>query len=241
VWLAGLKPRNDAPGSATRSALAEGGVWLAELTPDHIAAITRDDADAQAMTATGIRWWVVAALREEGRLLGLLHLGTRDARGKPSPELLELIGAIAGRAASGLARVQLVAQLERTRRRLEGILDVLAEAVTVHDAAGRLVYANDAAVRLLGSTDRDDVLRAEPGALVERFAMYREDGSPLGVDDLPGHRLLAGLDAPPALTRSVHLASGVERWLLTKATLLDDEERLAVNIIEDVTADHRAP
>ena len=56
-------------------------------------------------------------------------------------------------------------------------------------------------------------------------------------DDLPSSRLLAGLDAPPLLTRSVHRASGRESWLLTKATLLDDGgELLAVNIIEDVTS-----
>jgi anti-sigma regulatory factor (Ser/Thr protein kinase)/PAS domain-containing protein len=240
AWLAGLEPIHDAPGSATLGAMTDGGVRLAELTPEHIARVTTNPADAEAMAATGIRWWAVAALREDDRLLGLLHLGTRAVRGRPSPELLELIGAIAERASRGLARVQLVAQLERTRHRLEGILDVLAEAVTVHDSAGRLVYANDAAVRLLGATSRDEVLRADPSELAGRFEMFRADGSPLGVDELPGHRLLAGLDAHPTLTRSVHLETGAERWLLTKATLLDDEVRLAVNIIEDVTEDHRA-
>ncbi len=56
-------------------------------------------------------------------------------------------------------------------------------------------------------------------------------------EDLPSSRLLAGLDAPPLLTRSVHRETGVELWLLTKATLLDDGgEQLAVNIIEDVTS-----
>jgi hypothetical protein len=55
--------------------------------------------------------------------------------------------------------------------------------------------------------------------------------------DLPALRLLAGDEAPPLLTRSVHCASGRELWLLTKATLLDDGgELLAVNIIEDVTS-----
>jgi PAS domain-containing protein len=193
------------------------------------------------MAATGIRWWAVATLREADRVLGLLHLGTRDDRGRPSPERLELYGAIADRASRGLARVQLVVELQRTRRRFEGILDVLAEAVTVHDAGGRMIYANEAAMRLLGAESVDEVLRAGPGDLAGRFSMSREDGSPLSIDDLPGHRLLAGLDAPPLLTRSVHLATGRARWLLTKATLLDDDERLAVNIIEDVTEDHPAP
>ena len=33
----------------------------------------------------------------------------------------------------------------------------------------------------------------------------------------------------------MHKASGIARWLLTKATLLEGDEVLAVNIIEDVT------
>jgi serine/threonine-protein kinase RsbW/stage II sporulation protein AB (anti-sigma F factor) len=235
AWLAGLQPRADAPGSATATALAEGGVRVAELTPEHIRAITRSDDDAAMMAATGMRWWVVAALRAGGRLLGLLHLGTRADRGRPTPDRLELVTAIAGEASRGLAGAQLIAGLERSRRRFEGILDVLAEAVTVHDAAGRVVYANDAAVRLLGAASRDEVLAAQPGELVARFEITREDGTPVTADDLPGHRVLAGLDAPPLLTRSVHRATGEVRWLLTKASLLDGDQRLAVNIIEDVT------
>ena len=52
---------------------------------------------------------------------------------------------------------------------------------------------------------------------------------------MPSRRLLAGLDAPPLLTRSTDRRTGVERWLLTKATLLDEGERLIVTIIEDVS------
>jgi anti-sigma regulatory factor (Ser/Thr protein kinase)/PAS domain-containing protein len=240
AWLASLRPRADAPRSATLAALTKAGASLAELTEDHIAAVTTNPQDAAAMAATGIRWWAVAGLREGDRLLGLLHLGTRAARGKPSPDLLDLIGRIAERASRGLAVTQLVAELQRTRRRFEGILDVLAEAVTVNDVDGRVVWCNDAAVRLLGVESRDDVLRAEPGELVDRFEILHVDGTPVRPDELPGRRALAGLDAPPLLTRSIHRATGVERRLLTKATLLHDHERLAVNIIEDLT-DAQAP
>ena len=67
--------------------------------------------------------------------------------------------------------------------------------------------------------------------------MFTADGRPVEFSELPALRLLAGLDAPPLLTRSVFRDSGRELWLLTKATLLDDGgELLAVNIIEDVTA-----
>jgi hypothetical protein len=53
--------------------------------------------------------------------------------------------------------------------------------------------------------------------------------------DLPGDRVLAGEETASLLTRSVVRATGAERWLLTKATLLEDGEPFAVNIIEDIT------
>jgi len=139
------------------------------------------------------------------------------------------------RAARGLANTQLISELRRTRSRLERILDALAEAVTVHDEHGRLVYANGAAATLLGAASIDELLAAEPGELAARFIITREDGTPVLEADLPGQRLLAGEEAPSLLTRSVERSSGREYWLLTKATPLGDGGTLAVNIIEDVT------
>ena len=179
--------------------------------------------------------------------LGLSALGTASVLVHPSLTTYTLGSAAAGvvtllnstvgdRAAHALVTTQLISDLRRTRQRFERILDVLGEAVTVQDASGRMVYANEAAARLLGSESADELF-AVPGAeLAARFDITDADGAPVSFEDLPSSRLLAGLDAPPLLTRSVHRASGVALWLLTKATLLDDGgEQLAVNIIEDVT------
>ena len=135
------------------------------------------------------------------------------------------------------ANQELATELRGTQARLDGILGSLGEAVTVHDEQGKTVYVNEAAVRLLGSETVDDVLQAEPGELAQRFHITREDGSPVQLGDLPGRRLVAGEEAPSLLTRSVRRDSGDALWLLTKATLYTDPggERLAINIIEDVT------
>jgi PAS domain S-box-containing protein len=131
----------------------------------------------------------------------------------------------------------LATELRGTQARLDGILGSLGEAVTVHDERGKTVYVNDAAVALLGSDSVDDVLAAEPGELAARFQITLEDGSPVRLEDLPGRRLVAGEAGPSLLTRSVRHDTGEALWLLTKATLYTDPsgERLAINIIEDVT------
>jgi PAS domain S-box-containing protein len=130
---------------------------------------------------------------------------------------------------------------DAARERLDVMLGSLAEAVTVHDGAGKMVYANDAAVRLLGAHSIHEVLAARPGELAARFAITKEDGSPVAVQDFPGRLAVLGEPAAPMLTHSVALETGQEYWLLTKATVVADAHGapLAVNIIEDVTAAKR--
>jgi PAS domain S-box-containing protein len=153
--------------------------------------------------------------------------------------VLAVVAARARERATALAGAnqQLATDLRGTQARLDGILGSLGEAVTVHDEQGKTVYVNDAAVSLLGSDTVDDVLEAEPGELAQRFHITREDGSPVQLGDLPGRRLVAGEEGPSLLTRSVRRDTGEALWLLTKATLYTDPtgERLAINIIEDVT------
>ena len=146
--------------------------------------------------------------------------------------VLAVVAARARERASSLA-----IELRGTQARLDGILGSLGEAVTVHDEEGKTVYANDAAVSLLGAEHVAEVLEAEPGDLADRFSITREDGSPVRLEDLPGFRLVAGEAAPSLLTRSVRRDTGEGLWLLTKSTLYTDPAggRLAINIIEDVT------
>jgi anti-sigma regulatory factor (Ser/Thr protein kinase)/PAS domain-containing protein len=240
AWLGALQPRPDAPGSATRATLTDGGTRISELTPELMAAVTTTTEDAARMASTGMRWWVVVPLRDEGaRLLGLLHFGSRDARGRPAEALVALYEAVADRAAGALAATRLVAELNRTRRRLERVLGALAEAVTVRDADGRIVYGNEAAARLLGVESPAALVGTDPDLIGRSAELTRDDGSPLDLADLPVNRLLAGREASPLLIRATIRATGERRRLLVKATLLDDDEPLAVSIIEDVTATQR--
>lgn len=126
---------------------------------------------------------------------------------------------------------------EATRRRLDAILGALAEAVTVHDARGKTIYANDAAARLLGVSSAGEVAASEPGDLAARFVITDEHGGAVHPEDFPGRKAARGEPAEPLLTRSVRRDTGESYWLLTKATAVTDEDgrTLAVNVIEDLT------
>jgi PAS domain S-box-containing protein len=233
AWLAARRPPPEAV-QHTIAALEAGQSPVTRVDEETLQLLARDEREAELMAGLDIAYWVNLPLRAGDQLLGSLGLGLAGSR-DPIEDQLGFYEALAERAAKGLANTQLIGELRRTHRRLERILGSLAEAITVHDEQGRTVYANDAAARLLGAASVDEVLAAQPGELAARFVVTREDGSPVATEDLPGRRLLAGEAAPALLTRSVERASGREYWLLTKATLLDDEGLLAVNIIEDVT------
>jgi len=122
---------------------------------------------------------------------------------------------------------------------LATVLDGLAEAVTVSDAQGRTVYANDAAAQLLRLSAREQAAGASGGELMERFEVFDEHGAPVALEQLPGSRVRAGeLDPEPMLVRNVVKATGEERWLLNKTTAICDADGRVtgvVNVIEDVT------
>ena len=104
---------------------------------------------------------------------------------------------------------------------------------------GATVYVNQAAVRLLGAASAEEVLNGEPGAISARYRIYDEDGRPYDYRDLPAFRALAGEEHPDAkLVRNVVVATGEERWLLNKVSVLRDADGgvdRIVNVIEDVT------
>jgi serine phosphatase RsbU (regulator of sigma subunit) len=128
-------------------------------------------------------------------------------------------------------------------RALIGVLDALADAVTIRAPDDRLIYANQAALERLGLDSVEDLRSADPRGLMGGWITTGEDGGPIAMDDLPSVRLLRGARPDPLTLRTVHRESGEERWVVLKATAIRDASdaiRAAVTIIEDVTAAKRA-
>jgi serine phosphatase RsbU (regulator of sigma subunit)/PAS domain-containing protein len=191
---------------------------------------------------------VVAAIALLGALAGAIATDTWTSRwfvalvvAAIGSALAVVLAALRVRAESEARRAQ---RLTRVERRLTSALDALGEAVTVMAADGMIVYVNDAAVSLLRAGTREQLLTAQPGGVMSRFAVFDEQGRALDRTQLPGYRLLHGAtEAPPLLVRNVVVATGEERWLLNKATLIPGDGPQGdsvVNVIEDLTAIKRA-
>ena len=121
---------------------------------------------------------------------------------------------------------------------LRAVLDGVADSVTAQGPDGSLVYANDAAVRLLGFPSAEALLSAPLSKIMARWELLTPDGRPLPLDTLPGRRALMGEEPEPVLVKFIDRESGEARWSRVKARPARDADgsvRLAINVTEDVT------
>ena len=187
---------------------------------------------------------IAVPLRTRGRTMGTITFIVTALSGRHyGATELEFSEALAGRAALALDNAGLFSELTSAEAQLTAALGSLAEAVTVQSRTGELVYANQAAAESLGFESAEELLATPPAEIVSKFESFREDGSPLRMEDLPGRKVLAGEEAEPLVVRAIEKRTGEEKWRVTKATGVRNvrgEVELAVNIIEDVTDVKRA-
>jgi PAS domain S-box-containing protein len=130
-----------------------------------------------------------------------------------------------------------------TETQLEVILRGVAEAITVQDRRGRLVFANDAAARMLGFSSTEELLAAAPAERMADFEILDAEGRPGTLDRLPGRRALAGEQPDEQVVRYRMRSTGEERWSIVRASPIrggGGEVELAINSFHDITDRVRA-
>jgi PAS domain S-box-containing protein len=119
----------------------------------------------------------------------------------------------------------------------------VADAVTAQAPDGRLLFANEAAVELLGYETSEALLAVPREEIMGRFDVLTEAGEPFPLEQLPGRRALIDGEGGEAVVRFRVRDSGEERWSAVKATPIHDRDgrvRMAINVIEDITDHKRA-
>jgi PAS domain S-box-containing protein len=197
----------------------------------------------------GSRFWanavVTAAYDPHGRLVGFAKV-TRDltARREAEETARRLVAEQAARKAAQDAEAELRASEERFRslsRRLEIVLDGMADGMTVQDRSGRIVVANSAAAKIFGFDSAEALIDASVNVL-DHFDLLDENGRALPPEELPSYRVLVGERASAANIHLRRRESGEEAWFALRATAVlgnDGAAELAINIWHDVTERHR--
>jgi PAS domain S-box-containing protein len=136
----------------------------------------------------------------------------------------------------------LASELSATREQLEIVLRNVAEGVTVIAPDGRFVYANDTAARMIGVDTPEELLTLGYGVTRGRFDIFRADGSPMPVDELPGRRALAGETPRDTLVRFRPSGGGPERVSIVRAVPVLDGNggvQFVINFFREVTEERR--
>lgn len=136
---------------------------------------------------------------------------------------------------------QMEVELKRAKEQLETIFHTAQDGITVRDASGTLIYANDAAAKL-SNFPSGEAMMAGWSSVVDRtfagFELYDEAGNPFQHENLPGRRALRGEQHVQAVVQYRNRHSGISRWSLIKAQPIFDDQgkvQLAVSVITDIT------
>jgi PAS domain S-box-containing protein len=152
---------------------------------------------------------------------------------------IHFLQAVAHVLAAAIQRQEVEEELRLSRNEIAIILDGIADGITAQNEAGKLIYANDAAARIVGYASAAEFLNTPiERAVMPRFQMFDEQGAPLAMDRLPGRRALRGESPAPLTIRFKIVETGEERWSVVKAQAVKDEGGqvvMAVNIFQDIT------
>ena len=122
------------------------------------------------------------------------------------------------------------------------ILDHVGVGITVQDATGRLVYANDLAAQIIGFPSAAALCADSANETLARFEVFRADGTPFPTEQLASRSALAGRATDEIMVRFRVRGETDERWSLVRATPVRDAAgniTHAVNFFREVTAQSR--
>jgi len=220
-------------GAVRRVAEAHTGGGAADR-PDH-------DARVADVARTGepvlLDDTAILPLQARERTIGVLTLASAAAPPAAGSLKLAFARELAAECATAIDNARLHLELRaseealrRSNDQLGAILGGVADGVLARDAAGQVVYANEAAAAVLRRPSPEALRRTPLDEVTRWVRLYDEGGSLVDAGDLPGARLLRGESAPDQLLRFQAIDTGAERWVLVKARAVrgpDRELRLA--------------
>lgn len=176
------------------------------------------------------------------RAFGLLEAHSTERRNFTQDDLQFMQG-VAHVLAAAIQHKEVEQELLLSRNQISVILDGIADGITAQNKYGQLIYANDAAARIIGYADANEFISAPIENITSMFKIFDESGAPMPLDQLPGRLALRGEISLPMTIRFKVLKTGEERWSVVRAQPVKNEEgqvMMAVNMFHDITNLKRA-
>jgi PAS domain S-box-containing protein len=208
------------------------------VSAEQLRSIAHDEEDFEFLSALGVRSVIQVGLSSRGRRIGALTVVTAWSGRRYHEEDVRFANVLGDRVALALDNAGLFSDLQSIEQRMDSVMEVLAEAVVIFDRSRRLVFANDAAARMLGFESAKELLGAPEGTLRERFDLYHESGEPLDPEEFLPFLALRGGASHSQIVRAISREEGHELWLRAKSRVvegIDGEPLYSVTALDDVT------
>jgi diguanylate cyclase (GGDEF)-like protein/PAS domain S-box-containing protein len=128
-------------------------------------------------------------------------------------------------------------ELKKSKGQLETIFQGVADGITVQDRDGNIIFANEAAARIMGYHTPNGLLRASKEEIFEKVEMRDEFGEIFPMDILPGILALKGIVTPDITIKMTRGGQEIG-WFVIKARSVFDKNGnvlFAINILHDIT------
>jgi PAS domain S-box-containing protein len=120
---------------------------------------------------------------------------------------------------------------------LHNIVRTVDAGITLQAPDGKLIYANDAAARIIGFASAEALLASTIAEIMQAFDILDENGNALPATEIPSRKALQGVEVEQLLKFRVR-ETAEERWSILKSTPSFDANgslKFVINIFEDVT------
>ncbi len=175
-----------------------------------------------------------APLIHQGKLTGILYLENNLTTGAFTSDRLEVLNVLSSQAAIAIENAKLYAEVRDSEAKLTQFLEALPVGVSVHDATGKVSYANPTSTRLMG---KGVMPEATPEQLAQVYQVYIEGtDQPYPTEQLPTLRALKG-ESVTVEDIEVHREGEIIPLEVRSIPVFDDKGNIiyAINAFQDIT------
>ena len=210
-----------------------------EITDEMLAASIKNEEELSIARQLGMTSAMNVPLIARGRTIGVVAFASTESGRKYDERDLALAEEVGRRAGVALDNARLFRDVQQARNQLEIILQGVADGIIVYNASNHIIYANEAAAKMIGYPSVQAMLDMPSPEIVSRFTMINEQGQPFPHSQLPHRRVLAGERDAQAIIGYCNAGAGQpERWSLARSRPVLDEEgevAMVISITHDIT------
>lgn len=217
--------------------------WRPRMREEELRRMARSEEDFAFLSSLGIRSALVVPIAARDRNLGALTLLSAWSGRRYSQDDVRFAQIAARRIGMALDNAGLFSDLQSVEHRLDTVMSIIDEAVTIHARDGEMVFANPAAARAMGFDTPEELIAAPFETIGEQLAVRDESGRPLGSGALAGASGGDGRAPGPSILRVTDRRTRREWWYRRRSQSIEAPDGLPlylVNVLEEITDVKRA-